>query len=223
MFHNSGDMYCVYAGYVFYSTEEKRNAERLYNSVERSIKDHLGLSIKDELKSYGLEPKYKKRLYSVLNKFNRFSCVIDNSKIKPEIWSHKKHKQRFLDYAIKRTIKDTLTAGSKAGLISLTSPISIHIFFDEHTTATSGIYELEEALKEELIQGTFNFNYRLFFKPILVKQSSVNLRHSNSKNVTLIRAADVVANRVFYKLNRKHLPPSNVQFVLQHHCWCNHP
>lgn len=218
VFHNKGDRYTIFAGYVFYNRFDRDNASRIFKSLEDKIKNALSLDSSDELKSYDLDPKYKRRLYSVLNRYHRFSCVIDNSIIKEDIWTHKKHKQRFLDYALKRQIKETLKVGFRNNLIDHNKITNVHIFFDQHTTATSGHYELSEGIKEELIHGTFNFNYSLFFEPILPKGSSVDLTYSDSKDVILIRAADNVANRVFFELNRNGKQFYEVQNILKHHC-----
>lgn len=218
VFHHKGDRYTIFAGYVFYSKKDKDNAERLFHSLEKKIKIDLGKSPDHELKSYGLDSKYKRRLYSILNNFHRFSCVIDNTKIEENIWSHKKHKQRFLDYALKRQIKETINTGFKENYISRDKITHVNIFFDEHTTATSGLYELSEGIKEELVHGTFNFKYSIHFPPILKKDSTVNLTYANSKNVTLVRAADNVANRVYHELNVLKKDVYDLRKRLNHHC-----
>lgn len=162
-------------------------------------------------------------MYKSLNKFARFSCVVNCEKIKSDIWSHKKHKQRFLDYTIKRTVKDTLVKAGRKNLIDLSKPVQVNIFFDNHTTATSGKYELKEALAEELLNGTFNFNYQTFFKPILVANSTIDLTYSDSKVTTLIRASDIVANRTWREFNNSTRDLSQVITTLNHHHCSRHP
>ncbi|CAM4226975.1 DUF3800 domain-containing protein [Erysipelothrix aquatica] len=218
VFGDNNTRYFIYAGYVFFSTQEKNNAARKYSSVEKSIKSRTGLAQTDELKSYGLTPKLKGELYRSLNGFQRFSCIIDSKRVNRDILSHKKHKQRFLDYALKRTIKSTLQSAGNHNHVDLSKPINVHIFFDEHTTATSGKYELKEAISAELIDGSFNYNYQKFFEPILVKGSSVNLTLCNSANTLLVRASDIVANKSFYEYNHSGRVPT-----LNHFCCSKHP
>ena len=69
---------------------------------------------------------------------------------------------------------------------------------DEHTTATNGRYELREALEQEFKFGTYNHNYMRFFPPIFPDIRSVNLDLCNSANKPLIRASDIIANRVYH-------------------------
>ena len=69
---------------------------------------------------------------------------------------------------------------------------------DEHNTATDGKYELREALEQELIVGTFNYHYSVFYKPILPYSKAVTLEFCNSAKKRLVRAADIIANHVYY-------------------------
>lgn len=216
VFGDNKTQYFIYAGYVFFSTEERKHASRKYSAVEKSIKNRIKTPKTKELKSYGLNPKIKSELYRSLNEFRRFSCIIDSVKVRKEIFEHKKHKQRFLDYSIKRTIKSTLLNAQKDNLIDLSKPVAVHIYFDEHTTATSGKYELKEAIYAELLDGSFNYNYERFFKPILVRGSTVNLTLCNSATTLLVRASDIVANKTFYEVNFSGKDISLVESELHH-------
>ena len=69
---------------------------------------------------------------------------------------------------------------------------------DEHTTATSGKYELREALEQEFKNGTFNYNWAKFYPPIFPQLEGVELKFCNSSKATLVRAADVIANKIYY-------------------------
>ena len=73
----------------------------------------------------------------------------------------------------------------------------------EHTTATNGRYELREALEQELKTGTYNMDYSLFFPPIFTNLKSVQLTFCDSKTTTLVRAADIIANRLYYCVTHK--------------------
>ena len=71
---------------------------------------------------------------------------------------------------------------------------------------TNGRYELRESLIQELKTGTFNWNYASFFPPILPTLTDVRLEMRDSKLDPLIRAADIVANRVYFKARTNDLP-----------------
>lgn len=74
------------------------------------------------------------------------------------------------------------------------------MFCDEHTTATNGRYELREALEQELKIGTTNFKYAAFYPPIFKDLKNVNVKYCDSKTTLLIKAADIVANRIYYNV-----------------------
>ena len=83
-------------------------------------------------------------------------------------------------------------------LIIPTEVNNILVFVDEHTTATDGLYELREGLLEEFKNGTFNFKYDKFFPPLFPQMNNVDVCYCNSEKQALIRASDIVANRVYY-------------------------
>lgn len=58
-------------------------------------------------------------------------------------------------------------------------------YVDEHSTATNGRYELEQALEQEFKHGTFNFNYQIFYHPIFKNLQSVKVNFVDSKTRTL--------------------------------------
>ena len=69
---------------------------------------------------------------------------------------------------------------------------------DEHTTATNGRYELKESLEQEFKNGTYNLQYSKYYEPIFKNLEIINLQYCNSEKQALIRAADIVANRIYY-------------------------
>ena len=57
-------------------------------------------------------------------------------------------------------------------------------------------------MEQEFKLGTFNYAYNKFYPPIFKNIKSVNVNYCNSNSVTLIRAADIVANNIYYKAIR---------------------
>ena len=133
-----------------------------------------------------------------LNADNKFAFVVNLNRVNGSVFQSKKHKQRFLDYVFKVGLKKHLEYLIKQGQILPSEVEHIYIFVDEHTTATNGIYELREGIENELKIGTFNMDYNLFYPPIFPRMGSLQLKYCNSCKVTLIRAADIVANRVYW-------------------------
>lgn len=68
---------------------------------------------------------------------------------------------------------------------------------DSTGTKTDGIYSLERSIEEELTKGISNFDYGKFFPPLLKGNFNLNLLYCDSNCNTLIRASDILANRVW--------------------------
>lgn len=108
-----------------------------------------------------------------------------------------------LDYAYKIGLKRALQQLITADVIGKNID-NIFVYNDEHSTATNGRYELREGLEQEFKLGTYNMQYNKFFPPLFESMQGIHLEFCDSKKVTLVRAADIVANRIYYMaLNRK--------------------
>lgn len=193
----------VYGGLIFVGKDEKDNFSRRYKAAEKIIRGEK-YSADEELKASRLTNKEKGKLYRSLNGSVRFGIVINQKNVLERIFMSKKDKQRYLDYAYKIGLKKALKMMIYENKIEKDEIGMIHIYNDEHTTATNGRYELREALEQELKSGTYNMNYDKFFPPVFEDMKELKLMYCDSKSVTLIRAADIVANRIYYMaLNRK--------------------
>ena len=84
------------------------------------------------------------------------------------------------------------------GIIERDKVSHIHIYCDEHTTTTNGKYELREGLEQEFKSGTYNRNYNKFFPPLFDNLETLELLYCDSRKIHLIRAADIVANRIYF-------------------------
>ena len=220
----------TYGGVIYLSKNERDNAARKYLNVERSIYDALGYDWRTELKACILKGKHKRDIFRSMNNTIKFGVVIDLEKILPNILESKKHKQRYLDYAFKIGLKKCFQRMISIGKIDPSTVRNVTVYFDEHTTATSGIYELREGLEEEFKNGTYNHNYGAYYEPIFSNMENVNLMYCNSSKKTLIRAADIVANRVYHDtlfgkldaLERKmhiHYEPTQIRRYINVSCY----
>lgn len=133
----------------------------------------------------------------------KFGVIINQKNVLDRIFLNKKDKQRYLDYAYKIGLKKALQQLITAGVIDKNID-NIFVYNDEHSTATNGRYELREGLEQEFKLGTYNMQYNKFFPPLFETMKGIQLEFCDSRKVTLIRAADIVANRIYYMaLNRK--------------------
>lgn len=187
----------VYGGLIFLGKNQKDNYIRKYIAAEKVLRSSK-YTIDEELKACKISNKEKGKLYRSMNGAIRFGVIVNQNKVLPRIFKSKKDKQRYLDYAYKIGVKNTLKKMIVDGIINKADINSIHIFADEHTTATNGRYELREGLEQELKNGTYNMQYDKFFPPVFESLMGISLVNCDSSKVTLIRAADIVANRIYY-------------------------
>lgn len=92
---------------------------------------------------------------------------------------------------------------------------------DEHSTATNGKYELKENLEQEFKNGTYNTNYSIFFPPLFHGMADVQLEFcdSSAPNKRLVRAADIIANKIYYLATNNRIEDlnkiQNMSYIIQ--------
>ena len=187
----------VFGGVIYLSKIDSDNAGRKYIHVENTLRKTTckGMS---ELKACLMSNKDKGKIFRSLNGTIKFGVIIRQKNVLNEIFASKKSKQRFLDYAFKIGLKRCLEDLMRKGVFKQEDVTQMVVYMDEHTTATNGRYELREALEQEFKYGTFNMNYNIFYPPLFSNLQSINLQYCNSAKKTLVRAADIVANRLYY-------------------------
>ncbi|MCQ5127406.1 DUF3800 domain-containing protein [Blautia producta] len=192
-YHN--DIY-VYGGIILLSKDQRDICARKYSHAEQCIRGNK-YAEDQELKASFVSNREKGKLFRSLNEYIKFGVVIDESRILDSIFKDKKTKQRYLDYAYKIGLKRCLSDLIQKNILNPNKIHDICVYADEHTTATDGRYELKEGLEQEFKYGTYNRNYSTYFEPLIPWMNTINLKFCNSSCVPLIRAADIVANRIY--------------------------
>ena len=209
----------VFAGVILIGKEAHEEWSRRYSAVERSIRMSKGVAKGFELKATQIENKEKGKLFRSLNNCYKFGVVINQKKVLDRIYVSKKDKQRYLDYAYKIAIKRAFESMIEKQCFSVNQIERLYFRVDEHTTATNGCYELREGLEQEFKNGTYNRTFDKFFPPIFPNIKSVELEFCNSSTKLLIRAADIIANRIYYlalndeKEKLRELPNTNIIYL----------
>ena len=193
----------IFAGLICIGSDDKDIWSRKYSHVEGVIRNKKHASKDFELKATNISNKEKGKLFRSLNRCYKFAVVIKEKEVLDEIFRSKKDKQRYLDFAYKIGVKRALEELIKKGIIKPSEVERLHFFVDEHSTATNGRDELNESLEQEFKLGTYNWRYDRFFPPIFKDLKDVQVEFCNSKNKLLVRAADIVANRVFHLVREK--------------------
>lgn len=195
--------YYVFGGLIFLSGDDRDMCSRKFIAAERNIRLSEKIESNIEVKACNIRPKSKNKLYGVLKSEERFGVIINQKKlIKDELFSNKKSKQRYLDWAYKMAVKTKFQEMISQGILDPQKVESISFLVDEHSTATDGWYELRESLEKEFKIGMWNFDYMTFYKPLFPSVKSLNLQYCNSTKNTLVRAADIVANHIFFLANK---------------------
>lgn len=192
--HN--DLY-AFGGLIFLSKASKDGYSRKYSAIEKEIRINGKYEKTQEIKASVLKNSEKRRLFNCLKNAHKFGVVIFQKRLLDRIFLEKKHKQRYLDYAFKIGVKSAFENLIKKNLINPDEVENIFFFVDEHTTATDGIYELREALLNEFKYGTYNAKWDKFYEPIFPRMKNVDVRYCNSRMIKLVRAADIVANKLW--------------------------
>ena len=185
----------VFGGLIFLSKEQRDVASRMYSRAEKAIRSQYPGAA--ELKATHLSNKHKGGLFRSTNGMIRYAIIIEQKKVHDGAFSHKKTSQRYLDYAYKVGLKRVFEKLMKEGTIVADEVKDIIVYFDQHLTATDGLYELREGMEQEFKHGTVNFRCNTFHKPIFPNMGSLELMYKDSRSSLLIRASDIVSNRAF--------------------------
>lgn len=199
VFDAKHNQFYVYGGLIFLDGKSVGDCSRKYKSIEKMITRNGGYADSDEIKACFVSNKEKYKLFKSLNHVIKFGAVVRQNQVHSRIFENKKSCQRYLDYVYKICLKRALVSLINEGKIIADDVTCIHVHADEHTTATNGRYELQEALEQEFKIGTFNYNYQYFYEPIFKNLKSVKLKLCDSSATLLVRAADIVANNIYYK------------------------
>ena len=195
---NKNEEISVYGGLVFLSKKEKDKFITQYRSIISNIKENYGENT--EIKNTNIKPGDKRRIMNYIKKYYSVALIIQNSKVYNYIISDKAARGRFLDYSIRRIIKDIMVNLMKDEKINSNKPIKIIINIDEQSTKSNGYYDLRYGLMEELKYGINNFNYASSISPIVHSKLKINLQYQNSKYCYLVQAADLLAGTIRRKV-----------------------
>ena len=191
--------YFTFGGLVFLGKEAKDCALRKYLHVENVMRENdKSLQSIGEMKANRLSNRQKGSLFRSLNGECKFGVVVEQRRLRDYVCSNKKTKQRYLDYVFKIALKRALQGMMRDGVFKSEDVENIYVRMDEHSTATNGRYELQEGLEEEFKFGTTNYSFDTYNPPIFPSMNSVVFEMRDSAQDPLIRASDIVANRLLY-------------------------
>ena len=195
----------IYAGLVFISKHEKDKFITQYRSIVQSIKcKYCNKNILNcnsnkacpELKHNMLKQKHNRQLMNYIKKYSVLCCIINNDRIYPNIKQDKASRGRYLDFALKLLVKQTLKGLIKDRIIDPNKPINLILNIDEQTTKSNGYYNLRDGIIEELKYGIYNYNYNTIHTPIIKSNFDISVCYQKSEKSYLIQAADLIAGTI---------------------------
>lgn len=192
----------VYGGLVFLSKKEKDKFITQYRSIINDIKcsycnnKNMCNNKCPEIKNTNIKNSDKRRLMNYLKKFYIVGLIIDNDLVYDHIKADKAAKGRFIDYAIRRLIKEIIIKLIYGNIINPYNPIKLIINIDEQSTKSNGYYNLRDGLMEELKYGIVNFNYSKKINPIIFSDLEIRVTYQDSGKSYAVQGADLLAGTI---------------------------
>lgn len=200
---SSKELISVYGGIIFFSKNEKDKFITQYRSIINSIKCNYCNNCKDncnkkcpEVKNINIKASDKRRIMNYLKRYYVVALVIQNACIFDYIISDKASKGRYVDYTMRRLIKEVIKDIINKKKIDSHKPVKLIINIDQQATKSNGYYNLKDGLKEELIHGIRNFDYQKKFKPVLFSNLDLLLNYQDSLKSYVIQASDLLAGSI---------------------------
>lgn len=195
----TNEQICVYGGLVFLSKKEKDKFITQYRSIINEIKCSYCKECDNncpEIKNTNIKRKDKRRLMNYIKKYYVIALVIKNEEVYEHIKQSKSAKGRFIDYCIRRMIKEMIKSLIKCNSIDPNKPIKLIINIDQQSTKSNGYYNLHDGLVEELKYGIINYNYSTAIKPIVFSDLEVAISYQDSGKSYVVQAADLLAGTI---------------------------
>lgn len=192
----------VYGGLVFLSKIEKDKFITQYRSIINEIKCNYckmnnGCNkVCPEIKNTNVKQNDKRRLMNYIKKYYVIALVIKNNNVYEHIIDSKAAKGRFIDYSIRRMIKEIIKTLINSKRINPYKPIRLIINIDQQSTKNNGYYNLHDGLYEELKYGIVNYNYSTKIKPIVFSDLEIRVSYQDSGKSYVVQAADLLAGTI---------------------------
>jgi len=211
----------VYGGLVFLSKKEKDKFITQYRSIINDIKccycqNNCEICNKKcpEIKNTNIKKSHKRRIMNYLKKYFVVALVIKNNYVYEHIIESKSAKGRFVDYSLRRMIKEIIKILIKCKSLDPNKKLRLIINIDEQSTKSNGYYNLRDGLLEELKYGIANYNYGMKINPIIFSDIEIVLSYQDSGKSFVVQAADLLAGTIRRKAidNQNNIDESLINF-----------
>ena len=189
----------VYGGLLFLSKKEKDKFITQYRTIINDIKcSYCNICNKKcpEIKNTNIKKSDKRRIMNYLNRYYTIALVVENDNVYDYIKQSKSAKGRFIDYSLRRLIKEIIKTLIKEEKIDPNKAIRLIINIDQQSTKSNGYYNLHDGLIEELKHGISNYNYFSKKNPIIFSDLEVKISYQDSGKSYVVQAADLLAGTI---------------------------
>ena len=189
----------VYGGLLFLSKKEKDKFITQYRTIINDIKcSYCNICNKKcpEIKNTNIKKSDKRRIMNYLNRYYTIALVVENDNVYDYIKQSKSAKGRFIDYSLRRLIKEIIKTLIKEEKIDPNKEIRLIINIDQQSTKSNGYYNLRDGILEELKYGISAYNYSAKRKKIVYSDLDILVIYQVSAKSYVIQAADLLAGTI---------------------------
>lgn len=198
--------WCIYGGMIIPDKQELDLLSRKYIALERKLRRKTKYRNLSELKATILDERDRKLFYAIFRDTLKFAAVIREKKLDIGIYKNPKTKQRYLDFAYRRTLRKAFEGMMlKRKIVQPSDILHLHVNEDEHRISTGTDLRRDESIFREFTDGVYRSDSNQFCPPVFGNLQKVSVQLHDSKKNTLIRGADIIANTVYVSLIRNEL------------------
>ena len=197
----------VFSGLVFTKKEDMISCAKKYTAAENVIRYSEHISLNKEIKASTISNKAKGKLFRALNQYEKFGVVINQRDLCDEIFTSKKTKQRYLDRVFNFAVRAKFEELEKKRKINTDEVDRLVFYIDNHSATKDSQYEFSEALEEVFQLGTVSYETAYYRLPVFPKLRTIEVKYCDSKQVLLVRAADIVSNKLFHMAEENNYLP----------------
>lgn len=184
----SGDQFFVFCGYAVLGSQRYTSKARKYLGVEQQITKTT------EVKANKLDFSDKQNLLDVMANEVSFGLAIKNKSLPTRCYTDNLAKSIIKDDMLRNIILEVIAQ------FDVTRINKINIEIDEQNFVFGIKQNLYIGLYRELQSGYYNRNQ--FIKPTSQTNITLQVSYVDSKHHPMVRAADILANVVFKKLEK---------------------
>ena len=196
----------ITAGLIFPDKATKDSASRRYVEAEKQFRKKSKYKNIPELKAFFLSNQDKRSLFDLTKCYLRFAIIIKmNALDQQRIFKNSRTKQNYLDYTYRHTVNNIISELLSKNMLHDDEDLTVYCTQDQHSTAGTSITILEDAIYHDLHYGERTPGSKNPVNPpLLHSKLNVILKHADSQHNPLIRASDIIANRILYEIKTFH-------------------